>query len=560
MGKAQAIIIGAGPAGLTAAYELLERSEITPIVLEADCVVGGIARTVRYRGNSIDIGGHRFFSKSDRVMDWWLARMPLAPSAGGGGGQEAACALGERDAVGSAPEALMDRQMLVRRRKSRIYYLRRFFDYPVSLNRTTVGNLGLARMIRIGASYLKARAFPIWPEENLEQFLVNRFGRELYGTFFQSYTEKVWGVPCQKISAAWGAQRIKGLSITKALAHALRGVLRSLTAAPTSGIVHGGGRVLSVAPSSIGGWNDRDSRASRSSGDIRQKGTETSLIEQFLYPKYGPGQMWELVADEVERRGGQVLMEHAVTRLHVENNRVAAVDAVDRRSGRTKTFSGDWVFSTMPVRDLVRAVPGKVPPSVREVAEGLQYRDFITVGLLARRLKVRDPRHPAGLIQDNWIYVQEPDVRVGRLQIFNNWSPYLVADPNTVWLGLEYFCNEGDDLWQLSDRAMADLGREELARIGILDPADALDATVLRMPKTYPAYFGAYERFEEIRAWLDGLENLFPIGRNGMHHYNNQDHSMLTAMVAVDNILAGRSDKSNLWQVNTEQEYHESKR
>jgi len=519
-----AVIVGAGPAGLTAAFELLARTQVKPIILEMSARLGGIATTLNYKGNRIDIGGHRFFSKSDRVMQWWLDMLPM--QAVGDERTAIRCQNKEREVAGGKTEVdpnTTDQVMLLRQRKSRIYYLRKFFDYPISLSKNTIRNLGLLRMARIGASYLRARLLPIRNEQDLEQFLINRFGRELYLTFFKSYTEKVWGVPCQEISAAWGAQRIKGLSITKAIWHAL-------------------------------------SKPLRSRADVAQKRTETSLIEQFLYPKYGPGQMWETCAQRVTSLGGEIRMNTRVDRLHVEGGRVTAVDVTRLDTGQTERLAADYVFSTMPVQDLIRGMSPAPPANVREVAEGLVYRDFITVGLLVNQLKIREANHAAEtLIRDNWIYIQEPDVQVGRLQIFNNWSPWMVADRSKVWLGLEYFCNEGDDLWESPDEKLAQLGAGELAKIGILDDSPVLDWTVIRMPKTYPAYFGTYGRFDEIRQYVDRLENLFLIGRNGMHRYNNQDHSMLTAMTAVDNIVAGRTDHANIWELNTEQEYHETK-
>ncbi|MDX1948520.1 MAG: NAD(P)/FAD-dependent oxidoreductase [Pirellulaceae bacterium] len=524
MNERRAILIGGGPAGLTAAYELATRSDVRPIVLEASDMLGGIARTVNYKGNRIDIGGHRFFSKSDRVMQWWADMLPLQA---GEGGQFEISYQGksrpvERDAATGLDPATSDEVMLVRPRKSRIYFLRKFFDYPISLSKNTILNLGLARMMRIGFSYLAARLFPVRNEKSLEDFLINRFGRELYLTFFKSYTEKVWGVPCQEISAAWGAQRIKGLSISKAILNALQKPFRRRS--------------------------------------VGQKGVETSLIEQFLYPKLGPGQMWETCARKVESLGGEIRLNTRVERLQIEGDRVVAVETVNTQTGERETITGDFFFSTMPIKELVRGLDCPVPAPVREISEGLIYRDFITVGLLLSDLKIHD-QTPQGkkLLSDNWIYIQEPEVQVGRLQIFNNWSPYLVADPGKVWVGLEYFCQDTDELWKLPDAEMSALGVRELSAIGIIEPGAVLDSTVLRMPKTYPAYFGSYDRFDELRGWLDRFENLFLVGRNGMHRYNNQDHSMLTAMTAVDNILAGRTDKANIWDVNTEQEYHEAK-
>ncbi len=532
-----AIIIGAGPAGLTAALEFCRRSSIRPIVLEASDRIGGISCTIRYHGNRIDIGGHRFFSKSDRVMDWWTSLMPIAGANAGGElairyqNQQrtirSAVSNGHASALApESPAADPDLVMLVRPRKSRIYFLRSFFDYPLSLSAATLGRLGALRMLRIGFSYIKAHLFPRKPEKTLEDFLINRFGRELYLTFFKSYTEKVWGVPCEQISAAWGAQRIKGLSLRTAVVHFLKKTF---------------GR--------------------KKAGDIAQKNTETSLIEQFLYPKYGPGQLWEHVASLVEQAGGEVRTGWRVIGLHVERgaggvDRIGSVDALGP-DGKTVTLAADYVFSTMPVRDLLRVVDTPVPVEIQAISDGLVYRDFITVGLLVDRLLVTEP--DGGPLKDTWIYIQEPDVLVGRLQIFNNWSPYMVADPSKVWIGLEYFCYDTDPLWTMPDAEIAQFAIAEIAKIGIVDPAEVRDSCVFRVPKTYPAYFGTYDRFDEIVRYMDRFENLFLVGRNGMHKYNNQDHSMLTAMTSVDNILAGNMDKSNLWQINTEQEYHEKK-
>ncbi len=516
-----AIIIGAGPAGLTAALEFCRRSSIRPIVLEASERIGGISCTIRHNGNRIDIGGHRFFSKSDRVMEWWTSLMPIE-----GQGDEFSIRYRnqQRAVKATGAEGDPDLRMLVRPRKSRIYFLRSFFDYPLSLSASTLGRLGLGRTARIGLSYVKARLRPRRPERTLEDFLVNRFGRELYLTFFKSYTEKVWGVPCEQISAEWGAQRIKGLSLRTAVGHFLKKAF---------------GR-------------------GKPPGDIAQKGTETSLIEQFLYPKYGPGQLWEHVADLVQASGGEVRTGWRVAAVHVapSGDRIVSVEARGP-SGEVETFAGDYFFSTMPVRELLRSLDTPVPEEIQAISDGLVYRDFITVGLLVDRLLVTEP--DGGPLKDTWIYIQEPDVLVGRLQIFNNWSPYMVADPTKVWIGLEYFCYDTDPLWAMPDAELARFAIGEIAKIGILRAEDVRDSAVFRVPKTYPAYFGTYERFPEIIRYMERFENLFLVGRNGMHKYNNQDHSMLTAMTSVDNILAGRIDKSNLWEINTEQEYHEKR-
>jgi protoporphyrinogen oxidase len=520
-GKIQrAVIIGAGPAGLTAAYELLTRTNIKPIILERSERMGGLSQTVPYKGNRIDIGGHRFFSKSDRVMDWWLKRLPLEPN--GCGAQQIKYHGMSRDiqvnSAGTEPSRNgSERVMLLRPRKSRIYFLRKFFDYPISLTKDTLLKLGPVRVLRFGFSYLRTVLFPVKNIQNLEQFFISRFGRELYRTFFKSYTEKVWGVPCHEISSTWGEQRIKGLSIKRALLHFLKTKFRR-------------------------------------SPDLAQKTTETSLIERFLYPKYGPGQMWETVAQEITRLGGEIVTNCDIDAIHCQGDFVVSVRATSKQDG-PREFAGEYFFSTMAVKDLVRAMDAPIPANVRDVSEGLLYRDFITVGILVKKLKVAEKNKQ--LIDDNWIYIQEPDVLVGRLQIFNNWSPYMVADQDSVWIGAEYFCYESDELWKKPDSDIAALACNELDKIGILDKQDVLDSVVIRMPKTYPAYFGTYGRFDEIRKFVDDFPNLFLVGRNGMHRYNNQDHSMLTAMLAVDNIIAGRTDKANLWEVNTEMDYHE---
>ena len=522
MTKRTAIIIGAGPAGLTAAIELLRHSEIKPIVLEASLEIGGISRTVLYKGNRMDIGGHRFFSKSDRVMRWWLELMPVEAGADKGG--QLRYRRQQRDvpaAASAASSQTGDLVMLVRNRKSRIYFLRRFFDYPISLTLATFRNLGLVRTVRCGISYMCSALLPRRHEHSLEDFIVNRFGKQLYLTFFKSYTEKVWGVPCERISAEWGAQRIKGLSLKGVMAHFLKRTF---------------------------GRKQPDS--------IAQKQTETSLIEKFLYPKLGPGQLWEHAANLVREAGGEIHLGLAVDRIHVQGSKVISIEGVDSAAERV-SFAGDYFFSTMPVRDLIRAFSPPAPAEVVDVSEGLVYRDFITVGLLAKKLAVTEK--DGTLLKDNWIYIQEPDVTVGRLQVFNNWSSWLVGSKDKVWIGLEYFCNDTDPMWKLPDEEMAKFAIGEVAKIGILKAEDVEDFHVVHVPKTYPAYFGSYDRFGVIRGFTDSFENLFLVGRNGMHKYNNQDHSMLTAMTAVEDIVNGVQTKDNIWAVNTEIEYHEEK-
>ena len=497
-----AVIIGAGPAGLTAAFELLNKTDIKPVIFEQTEDIGGISKTVNYKGNRIDIGGHRFFSKSDRVMKFWLDLFPV-----------------------EADPQKQDKVMLLRNRISRILFMRKFFDYPISLTLKTVANLGIFRTFKITLSYIKARVFPIKQEKSLEDFLINRFGRELYGMFFKDYTETVWGISCDKIHPQWGAQRIKGLTITRAVKHALKAALR---------------RDMSIG----------------------QKEIETSLISQFLYPKYGPGQLWEAVADIVKSKGGQIYLSHKVIGLKNQNDKIVFLKVRDEKTKELKEFKADFVFSSMPVRDLIESMGQGVPDKVKKIAAGLCYRDFITVGLLAKKLRIKNDtsiKTINNIVPDNWIYIQENDVKIGRLQIFNNWSPYMVADPDTVWLGLEYFCNEGDELWCMEDEKFKKFAAAELEKIGIIEKEDILDSIVIRVEKTYPAYFGSYDRFDVIRNYTDSFDNLFLIGRNGMHRYNNQDHSMLTAMTAVENIVNSVTTKDNIWQVNSEEEYHETK-
>lgn len=523
MSRRRAVIIGAGPAGLTAAYELATRTDIEPIVLEADRIVGGISRTVPHRGNRIDIGGHRFFSKSERVLQWWLHMLPLQKLDQNDFAIHYQGKLNRIRASDDSPDAeKTDDVMLLRPRRSRIYHSGEFFDYPLTLTGKTLRSLGTRRAARILLSYLRSMAFPLPTEQNLEQFLVNRFGWELYRTFFQSYTEKVWGVPCRQISAEWGAQRIKGLSVGRAVRNAF-------------------------------------DRLRRKSGGGLRDDVETSLIEHFLYPKFGPGQMWETCEARVGAHGGRVLKGQRVHRIVCEGTIVKGVITQDTATREDSFIAGDYFFSTMPIRDLIRGLGSSVPHNVRAIGEGLVYRDFVTIGLLLSEMKIHDATSECRYPSDNWIYIQDPSVQMGRLQIFNNWSPAMVAEPGTVWVGLEYFCNEGDKIWSLPDDEIVSLGIRELTAIGFIDRSAVLDSVAIRMPKTYPAYFGTYDRLDDLRAWTDQIDNLFLIGRNGMHRYNNQDHSMLTAMVAVDCIAQGRTDKSIIWDVNTEEAYHESK-
>ncbi len=510
----RALIIGAGPAGLTAAHELLQRSDYRPLVLEASTRIGGISRTEIHQGNRIDIGGHRFFSKSDRVMDWWLSMLPLQGLPDEGARLAYQGLTRElRGAEGPDPRET-EQVMLLRSRRSRIFHGGAFYDYPLRASPRTLATLGPRRGLKIGLSYARARLRPR-AEASLEDLLINRFGRSLYLSFFKDYTEKVWGVPCEQISAEWGRQRIKGLDLGAAARHFFE-------------------RLLPGSPRAV----DRSQ-------------VQTSLIEHFLYPRHGPGQLWETVADKIHAAGGELRMGWTVVGVDAEGGRIRAATALDPQ-GRPHRLEAELVISTMPIQELVRALEPSWPasPEVREISEGLVYRDFITVGLLSRER--RD-------LQDNWIYIQQPGLCVGRVQLFHNWSPWMVADPRHAFLGMEYFCSIGDALWSRTDAELEQLAIAEAAATGLLDPSDLISACVIRMPRCYPAYFGSYSRFGELRAWLDGIEGLLLIGRNGMHRYNNQDHSMLTAMVAVDQLAQGRLDREALWAINTEPEYHEER-
>lgn len=520
--KKKVIIIGAGVAGLTAALELLRQSdEYIPIVLEEEKEVGGIARTLEYKGNRMDIGGHRFFSKDERVMKWWMALMPLQ-----GKKSKDDQLLGNNEkklAEGGPDPEEEDRVMLLRRRVSRILYLRKFFDYPISLKPRTFMNMGFIRTMRSGFGYIGAKLHKR-KENSLEDFMINRFGKTLYRLFFEDYTKKLWGRHPSQIDASWGEQRIKGLSLSKTIINAFKSIFRS------------------------------------KSKDITQKHTETSLIEQFIYPKYGPGQLWQVVADEIIRLGGQILCETKVTGVINDEQHISGVRIMHH--GSEEILEGDIVISSMPIKDLCESM-SQIAPSIKEIASALPYRDFMTVGILVDKLNLKNDtklQTVNGILPDTWIYVQERDVKLGRIQIFNNWSPYLVKEfERNVWIGLEYFCEEGDEYWNMSDEAFIDFAEAELIKLKIVDKEDIKDAVRYRIKKAYPAYFDTYKAFDKVRSYLDHFENLYCIGRNGQHRYNNMDHSMVTAFEAVSNIVEGRKDKANIWSVNTEKSYHETK-
>jgi len=517
--KKKVIIIGAGPAGLTAGYELLKEKngEYDVTILEASNEIGGISKTVKYNGNRMDIGGHRFFSKDKRIMDFWEKLMPIQ---GSNSFDDEKLKREKKLKDGGPNPEKEDRVMLLRNRISRIYYLKKFFDYPISMKKETFTNMGLIRTIKAGFSYLKT-LFIKKKEDSLENFYINRFGKVLYSMFFEKYTEKLWGRHPSQISADWGAQRAKGLSI--------KAVIKDMF-------------------SKVFGKKDK----------IK---VETSLIEEFWYPKYGPGQLWEILADEFEKLGGTILKNHEVKNINIKNNKINSVDC-QINGKENKNINGDIFISSMPVKDLVAGLKGEqLPDEIKEIGQGLPYIDFQTVGVLVSKLKLKNKTNIktlGNIIPDCWIYVQEPEVKMLRFQVFNNWSPYLVKDAsNTVWVGLEYTCQENDEYWNMSDEEFKEFAINELVSMKIIDKEDVIDSHREKVKKAYPAYFDTYSRIDELIEYLDKFENLYCVGRNGQHRYNNMDHSMATSIEAVKNIKEGLTTKENIWNVNTEQEYHE---
>ena len=515
--KKTAIIIGAGPAGLTAAYYLLKETDIKPIIIEESEFIGGISRTAKHNGNRIDIGGHRFFSKSDEVNRLWQELMPVQ---GKQSIDDLILGVEKELSEGGPDPEIEDKVFLVRNRISRIFFLRKFFDYPIKIKWATFKNMGFKRTVKAGFGYMKS-CFVKLPEDNLANFYINRFGKPLYEMFFEDYTEKLWGVNPKYLSADWGAQRVKGLSLWKAITSAITKPFKS------------------------------------------GKKVETSLIESYHYPKLGPGQLWETLALKVTSMGAELKMNCKVEsfELEKESNKISKI--ICSGENCKEEYCGDYVFSSMPVKDLVIGLGDNVPEAVKNVATELPYRDFITVGLLVDSMKLKNNtkvKTLTGDVPDCWIYIQERDVKIGRLQLFNNWSPYMVSDPKKyMWIGLEYFCNEGDELWNMDDNEFISFAISELEKIDVLEKNVVKDSVRIKVKKAYPAYFGAYKDFEQVRKYLDTVPNLFCIGRNGQHRYNNMDHSMLTAFEAVKVLKNGSVDKSDVWNVNTEKEYHEVK-
>ena len=515
----KALIIGAGPAGLTAAYELLKQSdEYEVIVFEESRHFGGISRTVEYHGNRMDMGGHRFFSKSPEVNAWWDE---MLPKQGKPAYDDIVLDRSVTLTPGGPDPEKEDRVMLQRSRVSRIFFKRKFFDYPISLKPETFKNMGLGTTMAVGFSYLKSMAVKR-KETSLEDFYVNRFGKKLYSMFFEHYTENLWGRHPSQIDPSWGAQRVKGISILVVLKDAL------------------------------------DKTFGRKGAHV-----ETSLIEEFSYPKLGPGQLWDVTASEIEKLGGTILKNAKVTGVRKNEDQVITA-LVYEKDGVRYEMEGDVVISSMPIKDLVGGM-NDVPEDIARIAAGLPYRDYMTVGVLVDHLNLENKtklKTIGNIVPDNWVYVHDRYVQMGRFQIYNNWSPYLVKDiQNTVWMGLEYFCNEGDEMWSMKDEDFAEFGISEMIKLDLIDSRkNVLDTHVERVKKAYPAYFDTYDEMDKLREYLDTVKNLYCVGRNGQHRYNNIDHSMCTSFETVKNILNNVPDRSNIWGVNTEKEYHEEKK
>lgn len=516
------IVIGAGPAGLTAAYELLTKGkDVEVIVLEESNCLGGISKTVDYKGNRMDMGGHRFFSKDERVNEWWQNILPMQGSRSKDDIMlERTISLAEN---GPDPEK-SDIVMLLRRRVSRIFFDSKFYDYPISLKPQTFINMGLFNTIKVGFSYI-CSVFHKLPEDNLENFYINRFGRKLYSMFFEYYTENLWGRHPREIDASWGAQRVKGLSIIAIIKDVF-------------------GKIFSK----------------------KNRKVETSLIEEFKYPKLGPGELWEITADKVKELGGSILMNSVVTGIHKsasDDGKEIVTGVRYIRDEKEYDLDGDYIISSMPLKDLIVGM-NDVPEDVLRVAKGLPYRDYMTLGVLVSKLKIKNKTKlttVGNIVPDCWVYVQDRSVKMGRFQIYNNWSPYMVKDlENTVWIGLEYFCQEGDPFWNQTEEEFAKVGVEEMVKIGIIESKDdVIDYHMEKVKKAYPAYFDTYSEIDKVVDYINTIDNLFCVGRNGQHRYNNLDHSMVTSFEAVKDILEGITDKSNIWNVNTEKEYHEKK-
>lgn len=515
--KRKILVIGAGPAGLTAAYELLSKSnDYSVTIFEESSAIGGISRTVNHNGNLMDIGGHRLFSKVPKVNEWWQNMLPLQ-----GFPSKDDVLLGRNVLLaddGPNPES-EDIVMLMRQRVSHILFNSNFYDYPISLKLSVLKKLGFLTTLKIGCSYIYS-VFHKLPEINLENFYINHFGRKLYELFFEYYTENLWGRHPSEINTSWGAQRVRGLSISAVFKDAY-------------------GKIFH-----------------------KKHGFETSLIGEFKYPKLGVGQLWDVTVQKVEEMGGTIIKNAKV--VSFQRNENGTIESlIYEKDGKSIDVEGDIFISSMPIKDLVVGM-NDVPSSVARIANGLPYRDYMTLGVLVKNFKLKNETSLptiGNIVPDCWVYVQDRNVKMGRFQIYNNWSPYMVKNlEKTVWLGLEYFVNEDDEMWNMTENDFVSFCVCEMIKIGLIDcENDIIDTHLERVKKAYPAYFDTYTEFDTLKSWLDKIPNLYCVGRNGQHRYNNIDHSMMTSFEAVNNILNGNIDKSNIWNVNTEKEYHEGK-
>lgn len=513
------VIIGCGPAGITAAFELSKQQNMQVRLVEKEAYIGGISATLDFDGNKVDLGPHRFFTKSERVQKLWESVLPLQ-------GKPSIDDIElEHDLPFSKLEKAPDPEkednvLLNRPRITRIYYRRKFFDYPVKLSANTLIGLGLINVTFIGFSYLKTLFFKR-KENTLEDFFINRFGKRLYETFFKDYTEKLWGVSCSNIPAEWGAQRVKGISI----AQILKDILSKLFLGK------------------------------------QFKTKQTSLIESFYYPKLGAGQMYEKMAYKAKQNGAALSFNSNVESINIENNHIKSI--IINQNGNTEEIFADNFISSMPVQELISKINGDVPEKVKEVAKGLPYRNVRLAAFLLKKLQLKNNtkiKTYNNLIPDVWVYIQERGVKAGRMEIINNFSPYLIKNNrNQVCITIEYFCSDDDNIWQQSDEAFLKMALEELVQMNIAKAEDFISQKSFKIEKAYPAYFGSYENFDIVRKYIDSIDNLYPVGRNGMHKYNNMDHSILTALETVDCILSPNKDKTMVWKVNTEKSYHEEK-
>ena len=515
------VIIGAGPAGLTAAYSLLKNNskDYEVIILEQENIIGGISKTVEFNGYRIDTGIHRFFTKNKQVEKIWEELLPIQSKPAFDD-----ILLNKQKNFpekGSNPEK-DEKSMLIKDRITRIFYGRKFYDYPVNLNMTTIKNMGFFTLIKAGCSYLKACIIKK-PETSLENFYINRFGKVLYSMFFESYTEKVWGIHPSKISADWGAQRVKGVSISAVIKDMFKKIFHKKN----------------------------------------NHNTETSLIEQFIYPKLGSGQIYEEMAKEIEKMGGKIIMNAQVVDIRINKQLVEKITYTQQK--KKYDLDADICISSMPIKDLIHSFSKeKAPQEITDISANLPYREFMSVGLIVDQLKLKNTTKVKtfmDMIPDSWIYVQEPDVKMGRLQVFNNWSAYLFKNKEEIqskaFISLEYFCSENDEYWNMSDDEFIKFAEKEAIKIGLINP-DSVEASIrIKIPKAYPAYFGVYDQIDQVIDYLNQIDNLYCIGRNGQHRYNNMDHSMLTGIKTAEHILNPKTDKKDIWNVNTEQEYHE---